>query len=276
MTISVLMATYAKEKPRYLDEAINSIWADQERKPDQIVLVEDGLLTPELDETVAKWQNIIGEKFTLIKNTQNRGLALALNDGIESCKGDLIARMDSDDIAMPNRLKVQEDYMQKHPDVEILGGSLLEFNDQGTLHKVRTYPQAMTDIRNSIHKASPLGHPTVMFRRSFFDKGYRYSNKYFICEDVLLWFEALAGNIQINNIPDIVLKFRRNDSMMHRRGKKKAWSEFLAYNHGIYMLDGILTVKYIYPLARLIFRLMPTSIIKFIYNSKLRNRITHG
>lgn len=268
------MATYVKEKPAYLDESIKSIWTDQERKPDQVVLVEDGRLTQELDQIVTKWQNIIGDKFTLLKNEKNKGLALALNDGIALCKGDLIARMDSDDIAMPYRLKLQEAYMEEHPRVEILGGSLLEFNDEGTLYKVRTYPLNVIDIRNTIHKASPLGHPTVMFRRSFFSYGYEYSNKYFICEDVVLWYEALAGDIQIANIPDIVLKFRRNDSMMNRRGKKKAWSEFLAYSHGIRMLDGIFTIKYIYPLARLIFRLMPSSIIKFVYNSKLRNIVT--
>lgn len=100
MTISVLMATYTKENPKYLDESIKRIWTDQERKPDQIVLVENGLLTQELNEIVNKWRTIIEEKFTLL--AKNKGLALALNDGIELCKGGLIARMDSDDIAMPN------------------------------------------------------------------------------------------------------------------------------------------------------------------------------
>ena len=96
------MATYTKENPKYLDESIKSIWTDQERKPDQIVLVENGLLTQELNEIVNKWRTIIKEKFTLLVNNKNKGLALALNDGIELCKGGLIARMDSDDIAMPN------------------------------------------------------------------------------------------------------------------------------------------------------------------------------
>lgn len=180
----------------------------------------------ELYEIINKWQSIIGDKFTLLANNTNKGLALALNDGIELCKGELIARMDSDDIAMPNRFKIQESYMKQHPDVEILGGSLEEFNDEGTLHKVRTYPQNYTAIKNSIHKASPLGHPTVMFRHSLFKRGYRYSNQFFICEDVVLWFEALAGGIKINNISDIVLKFRRNDSMMNRRGKKRLGVSF--------------------------------------------------
>lgn len=270
------MSTYINEKPNYLDEALKSIWTDQTRQPDQIVLVEDGILTQELYEIIRKWKEIIGNKFTIIENKENKGLALALNDGIAKCAGELIARMDTDDIAMPNRLELEESYMIAHPDVDIIGGALQEFNDQGSLHKVRQYPLSMNDIKNSIHKASPLGHPTVMFRRRFFDKGYRYSNRYFICEDVILWFEAIAGGVKINNIPDIVLKFRRNDSMLHRRGRKKAWSEFQAYTHGIYMLHGIFTPKYAYPLLRLAFRLMPTSVIKAIYNSKLRTVVTKG
>lgn len=268
------MSTYCKEKPNYLNEAMNSIWTEQTRKPDQIVLVEDGILTQELYEIIEHWKKIIGSKLTILENKKNKGLALALNDGINACTGDLIARMDSDDIAMPNRLKMEEDYMIKHPSVDILGGALQEFNDQGTLHKKREYPQTMSEIKNSIHKASPLGHPTVMFRKSFFDAGHRYTNKYYICEDVTLWFEALASGTKINNIPDVVLRFRRNDSMMNRRGRQKAWSEFLAYSHGIKMIDGIFTYKYIYPLMRLVFRLMPSKIIKIVYNSKFRNAIT--
>ena len=274
MTISVLMSTYINEQPNYLDEAMRSIWTEQKKKPDQIVLVEDGPLPTSLYGILSKWQNVIGDKLTIIENKQNKGLALSLNDGIEACKGDLIARMDTDDIALPDRLKLQEEYMNAHPDVEILGGSLREFNDQGTLNKTRQYPQTIKEIRKSIHKASPLAHPTVMFRRSFFDKGFRYSNKYFICEDVTLWFEAVSSGVVINNIPDIVLNFRRNDSVMKRRGRQKAWSEFKAYSHGIFLLDGVFTLKYIYPLMRLAFRLMPTKIIKAVYNSKLRNAVT--
>ena len=273
MTLSVLMSTYIKEKPQYLNEALNSIWSVQTRMPDQIVLVEDGLLTKELYSIIKKWKKIIGDKFMIVSNKENKGLALALNDGIEVCTGDFIARMDSDDIAMPNRFELEEKFLLEHPNTDIVGGALLEFNDTNSLEKIRHYPQTIQEVRNSIHKASPLGHPTVMFRRSFFDAGHRYNNKYYICEDVTLWFEALVSGAVINNIPDVVLKFRRNDSMMKRRGKQKAWSEFLAYTNGIYMINGLFTYKYIYPFARMVFRLMPSRFIKLIYNSSIRNKI---
>lgn len=276
MTISVLMSTYTRECPQYLDEALRSIWTEQTRKPDQIVLVEDGPLTEELYAVVDKWKQLIGEAFAILAKEKNQGLALALNDGIEVCKGDLIARMDSDDIALPERLQLQERYMKAHEEVDILGGSLQEFEDGKAPQVTRRYPLSMVAIRSSIHKASPLAHPTVMFRRSFFEAGFRYNNKYHICEDVSLWFEAVSAGRIINNIPDVVLHFRRNPSMLKRRGREKAWSEFRAYCHGIYKLYGIFTSRYFYPLARLVFRLMPTSVIHRVYDSKLRHKVVKG
>ena len=273
MKISVLMSTYCRERHDYLDEAFKSIWTDQTRKPDQIVLVEDGPLTSQLYDVIGYWRNQLGDVLTIIENKCNLGLAESLNNGIKECTGDLIARMDSDDRSAPDRFFLQEKYMVEHPDVDILGGSLEEFNDKGTLSNIRRYPLCMKDVVATIHKASPLGHPSVMFRRRFFENGYKYSNKYYICEDVSLWFDAVKGGRIINNIPDVILFFRRNDSMMTRRGKEKAWSEFLAYSEGIKNLYGLATFKYIYPLMRMAFRLMPTSIIRAIYNSNFRKAV---
>ncbi len=273
MKISVLMSTYCRERPDYLDEAMTSIWTDQVRRPDQIVLVEDGPLTPPLYQVIADWKQQLGDILTVVENSRNKGLAEALNDGIAVATGDLIARMDSDDRSAPERFLLQERYMEAHPEVDILGGSLEEFNDDGSLSNIRRYPQGMKEVKATLHKASPLGHPTVMFRRRFFDSGFRYSNKYYICEDVSLWFEAVKAGRVINNIPQVILYFRRNDSMMVRRGKKKAWSEFLAYSEGIKSLYGLSTFKYAYPLMRMAFRLMPTSVIKAVYNSQFRKKV---
>lgn len=267
------MSTYCRERHEYLEEAMKSIWTDQTRKPDQIVLVEDGPLTPQLYSVIDDWSEKLGDVLTVVKNELNLGLAESLNKGVRMCQGELIARMDSDDRSAPDRFLLQERYMAEHPEVDILGGSLEEFNDEGTLSNVRHYPLKMKDVVATMYKASPLGHPSVMFRRSFFESGYMYSSKYYICEDVTLWFEAVKGGRVINNIPDVVLYFRRNDSMLTRRGKEKAWSEFLAYSEGIRGLYGLFTCKYAYPLMRMAFRLMPTSVIRMIYNSNFRKKV---
>lgn len=273
MTISVLMSTYANEKPAYLDAALSSIWTEQLRRPDEIVLVKDGPLTPELDATIDKWAQLIGSPLVILVHEKNRGLAAALNTGIEVAKSDLIARMDSDDISTPYRLEVQETYMMKHPEVDILGGSLEEFNDAGTLHNVCAYPQSREEVERHIIVASPLGHPCVMFRRRFFDEGFRYSYSYPLCEDIALWFDAVCSGHVINNIPDVVLHFRRNSSTLRRRSHEKAWTEFNVYIRGTNRLHGWWSKGYLYAVARLLFRLMPVCITEWVYNSKLRIHI---
>lgn len=274
MRISVLISTYISENPSYLNQAIKSIWTDQTRKPNEIVLVEDGPLTKELYDIIENWQKVIPDVLRIVKKEQNGGLASALNSGIQIVTGDLIARMDSDDISLPQRFELQEQYLMQHPEVDILGGSLCEFNDKGTLHNIRHYPLTMPEVINTMYRVSPLAHPTVMFRKRFFDEGFSYSNKYYICEDITLWYDAAVANKIINNIPDVILKFRRNDSMMTRRSRKKAFSEFHAYNNGIYRLYGFFTYKYFFSVIRLLFRLLPTKVITCIYNGKIRKIIT--
>ena len=268
--ISVIIATYKGEKPEYLDRAMRSIWDDQKRKPDEIVLVEDGPLTMGLCNVVDAWKEILESKLVVIEKPVNQGLAAALNDAIEVAHGDLIARMDSDDISLPDRFMLQEKYMDEHPEVDILGGSIREFNDEGTLSAVQRYPATMQEVLRTMYKASPLAHPTVMYRSSFFKAGYRYSSKYHICEDVTMWYDAAAGGRVINSLQDVLLEFRRNPSVMQRRSREKAWSEFLAYNDGISRLYGRFSYKYIYSFMRMCFRLMPASLVSFIYDSKLR------
>lgn len=268
--ISVIIATYKGEKPAYLDRALRSIWDDQKRKPDEIVLVEDGPLTTGLCNVVDAWKEILESKLVVIEKPVNEGLAAALNDAIEVAHGDLIARMDSDDISLPDRFMLQEQYMDEHPEVDILGGSIREFNDEGTLSAVQRYPATMQEVLRTMYKASPLAHPTVMYRSSFFKAGYRYSSKYHICEDVTMWYDAAAGGRVINSLQDVLLEFRRNPSVMQRRSREKAWSEFLAYNDGISRLYGKFSYKYIYSFMRMCFRLMPASLVSFIYDSKLR------
>jgi len=275
MTISILISTYKRERPAYLNAALRSIWTNQTRKPDQIVLVEDGPLTDELEEVVQKWKSAIGEALTIVANKENRGLAMALNNGLSHATGDLIARMDSDDVAMPSRLRLQEQYMEAHEDVDILGGAIHEFNDDGTLDIVRTYPLDHKTVRNTMHRASPLAHPTVMFRRRLFDAGLKYEAKHYICEDITLWFQAVDAGYIINNLPDTLLHFRRNDNMYQRRNRKKAWSEFRAYAEGIHLLYGTFSTKYTYTILRLIFRLLPTPLIKKIYNSHIRKAVVN-
>lgn len=273
MSISVLMAVYHSDKAAFLDVAIRSVWADQTLKPVEIVLVEDGPMPDELHLIIDRWKGLLGNKLVVLINEKNLGLTKSLNRGLEVASGDLIARMDSDDISEPNRFERQLKYLIEHPEIDIVGGSLREFNEDCRNLRVRHYPQTHEDAVKYICKASPLAHPTVMMRRRIFDNGLRYNEKYRMSQDIALWFDALIAGYKIANVPEVTINFRSTGDVFKRRSRIKAWNEFKIYMNGIYRMNGLLTLKYRYPIARLIFRMMPPRIVKAVYGSNMRSKL---
>jgi len=276
MTISVLISVYQNEKPQHLDEALDSIWTKQTLKPEQIILIQDGPVPQSLAEVIDRWRVMLGDVMTFIQNTSNIGLTCSLNKGIEAVRGDVVARMDSDDRSAPMRFQQQTDYLESHPDVDIVGGSIQEFDDAHECLNIRQYPLTHTDALAMIHKASPLAHPTVMMRRRIFDEGLRYNEHYRTSQDIALWFDAITRGYHIANLTDITLYFRSADNVYQRRSKKKAWNEFRIYMRGVFHTSGLFTMKYLFPISRLCFRLMPVSVIEQVYKSPLRKYITEG
>ena len=124
---SVLMSVYIKEQACLLDKALHSVLVEQTVKPSELVLVEDGELTEDLYTVIQKYQKEFS--ITVIKLPQNGGLGNALNIGLQKCNNEWIARMDSDDISLPRRFEKQLYYIENHPDVDVLGCSLLEFDN---------------------------------------------------------------------------------------------------------------------------------------------------
>lgn len=269
------MAVYRSEKAAFLDAALCSVWTEQTLQPDEIVLVEDGPLGSELRTVIDKWKLELGDQLCIVRNEQNLGLTKSLNKGIAVAKGDLIARMDSDDFSTPDRFEKEVDFLRNHPDITIVGGDIQEFS---TIHgnlSVRKHPRTNEAIKNSIYKANPLAHSTVMIRRELFDDGFLYDEQYRKNQDLNLWFRALKAGYKIANIDDVVLFFRRDDEMFRRRSRKAAFLEFRIYMNGIYSLYGVLNYYYIYPLSRLFFRLMPNNLMRRIYESRVRKIVTN-
>ena len=273
MSISVLMSVYKSEKSSYLDRALKSVWNDQTLKPNEIILVEDGPLGEDLNEVVDHWKERLSDRLVLLCNETNLGLTKSLNKGIKYVRSEYIARMDSDDISDPLRFERQFNYLQEHPEIDVLGGALQEFNDENSNLNVRHYPLTPEQCREYIVKASPLAHPTVMIRRRVFDSGIRYDERFRTSQDIALWFDLLVKGFKIANLPDVTINFRRSGDLFKRRSRNKAFNEFKIYLNGIYRLEGLFSWKYIYPLSRFVFRLMPPLVVKLIYSSRLRSVI---
>ncbi|MBQ6064331.1 MAG: glycosyltransferase [Prevotella sp.] len=267
------MSVYHSEKAEYLDRSLRSVWDDQTLKPDQVVLIVDGPVGEDLWQVIKHWKEKLVNVLCVIKNEKNIGLTKSLNKGLQYVTCTYIARADSDDISLPLRFERQLDYLERHPDLDILGGSIQEFNEKNECLNIRHYPLTHEQACKYILKASPLAHPSVMMRKKIFDEGLRYNEKYRTSQDVALWFDAMMAGYRISNLDEIILWFRHSSDVYKRRGHAKAWNEFKIYMKGIYRLKGFFTWNYIYPISRLVFRMMPDGIIRFVYQSNMRNRM---
>jgi len=272
--LSVLMSVYKKENPVYLDKALHSIWTEQTLKPNEIVLVKDGTLGVELEQTIREWKERLGEKLILHQNERNLGLTKSLNIGLSYVSSDLIARMDSDDIAHPLRFERQVKYLEEHSEIMVLGGAMKEFSgDCKNVINTRHYPLTHREIKKYIMKANPIAHPTVMIRKTLFDNGLRYDERYRNSQDAALWFNVLAHDFQVANLNDTLLFFRMSGDFFSRRSKSYAIDEMKIWFRGISALSGYWSLSYIYPLMRFVLRMLPAAWIQKIYTGRLRKKI---
>ena len=270
-TLSVLISVYKSEKPCYLDSSLESVIKNQTLKPNNVIIVEDGPLTTGLYDVISKWCNNPDVPITIIKNEVNMGLTKSLNRGLEYVNTDLVARMDSDDMARPNRFELQVKFFYENPNIDILGGAIHEIDENGNDLCDRYYPLDHESVCKSICKANPIAHPTVMIRKRVFDSGLKYNERFRTNQDLALWFDCILAGYKLANLRNVILLFRRQSSVYNRRKKKKnLWREFYIYCDGIFRLNGIFTIKYAYPIMRLCLKLLPTPIVKWAYNSRIR------
>lgn len=261
---SVLMTTYKNDSPTYLNEAICSIYFKQEVKPNEIILIADGPLTKELMSVINdNKKNIPILKFFELRD--NKGLAFALNYGIEKCNYELIFRMDSDDISLPLRFQKQLYFMNSHPEIGVCGSyvDMIE-PETKTYLSTRKVPIEQNDIYHFAKKRSPMNHPSVVFRKSaVIDNGYYPLFKK--AQDYALWSKLLIKNIKFQNIPEVLVHMRGGNSLLTRRGMKHLNYEIkvILFQKKIGFLNFFEFSRNI--LLRTTFRLSPNSIKKLLY-----------
>ena len=263
------MSVYKNDNHIHFNESLNSIWSMQTLKPYEIVLIQDGDVSEEIKSVLNQWKKKLGKKLILIVNKVNLGLTKSLNLGIKKCSGDLIARMDADDISKKNRFELQVNFLKKNLDVDVLGGSMQEFDDFNSCLYIRKYPLNMQQILKTISKASPLCHPSVMFRKKVFDDGNFYDENYKTSQDIDFWFKLISKGYKIANIDNVIILFRKNKDFYKRRSLRKGITEFKIYLIGIFNLFGF-SIKLLLPFSRLFFRFLPSRIVSLVYSSTLR------
>ena len=238
---SVLMSVYSKEKPEYLQQAIKSI-QEQTLPTDDFVLVCDGPLNEKLDIVIAQKQQEMGKLLTVVRLEKNGGLGSALNIGIKHCKNDLVARMDSDDIAYLDRCEKQISTFSDHPEVSICSGIVEEFTTTpDRIEARRVLPETNPEILEFAKKRNPFNHPCVMYKKSAVEAVGSYQS-FYLLEDYYLWLRMLKAGYQGYNIQSPLLYMRAGSDMYKRRaGWKyaKAQMDLFAYMKG----NGIISSK---------------------------------
>lgn len=269
--ISVLMSVYKETKAEEFGEAVRSVMSEQKRIPYKLVLVIDG---PISDELMTEIKRLSVNKSTVIQLETNKGLSHALNEGLKEVQTLLVARMDSDDIARPDRFEKQLKAFNTNERLAVYGGGVSEFeNTVADATRTRIMPETNNKIRDFLKFRSPFNHPTVMFKKKIIQEngGYLYMGS---LEDYFLWLRlSLITDIDFGNTSDILVDMRGGESLYTRRGSIKYIKQIIVLRtwmlrHKVVGLFGFTVGILINSLVAI----LPVKIRKIIYKLFLRKK----
>ena len=270
MEYSVLMTVYGKDNPKYFEKALTSM-LNQTKKPEEIVLVKDGLVPDSIQKIIDSYDEKYPSIIIQVQLQKNLGLGLALNQGIKICKNELIARMDSDDISLPTRCEKQVKEFEKNPKLDVIGCPVLEFidNPKNIVGK-RNVPLDNESIYKYCRKRDPFNHPTVMFRKSKVEAVGCYSDLR-KNQDTDLWIKLLSNHAICMNLDEPLLKFRFDESTYKKR---KSWINtklliqirWKAFKSGFCTITDFLEVA----IMQMAIYIMPIKFQEIVYKRLLR------
>lgn len=215
----------------YIGEAIDSV-LNQTFTDFEFLIIDDG----STDNTIDIIQKYNDPRIKLIKNEVNKGLIYSLNYGLETVRGKYVARMDADDIALDTRFEKQVDFMEKNPDISILGTAFIFL---GTPHEIH-YPNYNEEIRVKLFDDVTFAHPTVMMRRDIINsENIRYNSDYKYIEDYKFWIDSAIKNVKMANLDEVLLQYRQHPKQISSEKaqeqseiKQKLKLEYLSHYFG--------------------------------------------
>lgn len=273
--ISVAMSIYKNDDPKFLKVALESV-INQTLTPKEIVVVGDGPLPLTLTDIVAeetKSAKKQGVELRFLPQKVNRGLGEALRIACENCRYDYIARMDSDDISLPDRFEKQMQVFDEHPEVGMVGGMITEFvGSPDNIVDSRVLPLDNKGIYKMMQTRCGVNHVTVIIRKSDLMAAGNYSGR-FRQEDFYLWARMMKNKVIIQNIPDVVVNVRSGADQFARRGGMKYFHEHMKvfkfmYHEGLISYP-VLLENYCLRFAQVAF---PTKLRTWVYQHLLRKQ----
>ena len=267
------MSVYHKDNPNHLKSAIESILM-QTHPTNDFVIVKDGPIGEELTNVLLSYEN---ENIRIIDININGGLGRALNIGISKCKNDLIARMDSDDISIANRMEIQVREFDKNPKLELIGSHMMEFeSNEKIINSIKKVPISKENIIEYSKCRNPFNHPTVMYKKSVITKlgGYKETKR---GEDLEFFLNVVYSEIEYKNINEYLLKYRANFNQYKRRKTINETKTIIKIYFKHYKLKNINIMNlFCVIILQSINLLIPSKIGYLLYKSVFRNKISKG
>ena len=267
LKFSILMVISETDNVDYLYDALNSVTIDQKLKADEFILIKNGKLDNSQNTLIKNWMACNDLNIKVIDLPKMQTLSNSLNTGLKNCSYDLIARMDPDDISLPERFFEQIKAFEKDKELSVCGTLGKEFSDDKDSFFKKKLPLQPIEIKKFSRWRNPLIHPSVMFKKEdvLSVGGYPQTNK---AQDYLLWTRMIANNYKVKNLENILIKVRTDDDLIERRGFNYFLSEVEVLRY-MYK-DGSLPIIYLFIniFLRFFVRIAPKQIKTFFY--KLR------
>lgn len=265
------MSVYFKEKPEILKESIESM-ISQTIKFSEFVLVADGPLTSELDSVIGEYESKI-KNFRVIRLEKNMGLGPALKNGVLNCKYDWIARADSDDISVKNRIEMQFNRIFENLKIDFIGSHHIEFIDN--IENVETYsykklPISYEEILKYSKNRNPFSHSVMLIKKSaIIDSGnYR---EYHLVEDYDLWLRMIRKGYYCENVDAYLSYVRVSKDLYKRRGGLKYLKSINKFKWEQYKVGYFSLYEYVKSIVpHLIVCILPNKVRETIYLKLLR------
>lgn len=269
MQFSVLMSLYAKERPTYLRQSLDSVF-NQTLRPTEVILVEDGPVTKALESVVVEYCDRYSE-MEVVPLQKNGGLGLALREGLKHCHNELVARMDTDDVCKPERFERQVSFMESYPEIDACGSWIDEFIDTtDNVISQRKTAESPEEIAVFARGRNPLNHPSVMFRKSAVERAGSYRH-FPLFEDWYLWVRMIHNGSRLANIPESLLWFRTSPDTFKRRGGWRYAKDSARFQMALRDMGFISTFQALKgSLIRGSVYMLPNSVRALIYSKLLR------
>jgi glycosyltransferase involved in cell wall biosynthesis len=212
---SLLLPVYAGDTAEHFREAFRTSVVDQELRPDDVVVVRDGPVSPDLARALAEVVDGSPVEARLVPIEINGGLAAALEVGLDACRHEIVARMDADDLSFPTRFARQLEALGD--DLDLVGAGMVEFaGDLGTIVG-RRVPRTAADIAPYARFHDPFNHPTVVYRKPAVRAAGGYQ-PLGLMEDYWLFARMIHNGARVDNVPEPLLGYRVDEGAYRRRG----------------------------------------------------------